>query len=261
MSDHTERSEIERFYADIAADYERIFEDWHASMRWQADVLDRLLRAETGAEPGSLLDCSCGIGTQAIGLAERGYTVRGTDLSPESIERAKGEAAALGVDVTFGVADMRALEDSVPGAFDVVLSCDNSWSHLLTDDDVHAAARSMAAKLRPGGLLLVSLRDYDVLAQERLPINGPHFREDAAGKRIFLQVWDWFADGSAYTLHHYITYQQDGVWRDVRSHVTLRALRRATVTAALEAAGLVAIRWHMPDESGYYQPLVTARKV
>ena len=147
------------FYERLAPDYHLIFADWQASVRRQGTALDALIRARLGPPPLSVLDCSCGIGTQAIGLALCGYTVHATDLSPAAVARAEREAAALGAAVTWGVADLRTLDRQVAGTFNVVLSCDNSLPHLLSDDDLSLAARGMWAKLRPGGLLLASIRD------------------------------------------------------------------------------------------------------
>jgi glycine/sarcosine N-methyltransferase len=151
------------FYEGLAGDYHQLFADWRQSVERQGGVLEALLRRQGVPPPRSLLDCSCGIGTQAIGLALRGYTVHATDLSPASVARAEREARALGASLTTGVADMRTLDTQVPGRFDAVLSCDNAVPHLLTDADLDAAARALAAKLVPGGVLLVSIRDYDTL--------------------------------------------------------------------------------------------------
>jgi 2-polyprenyl-3-methyl-5-hydroxy-6-metoxy-1,4-benzoquinol methylase len=138
------------FYQQLAKDYHLIYADWTKAIERQGATLDRLIRAQIGGPPLTVLDCSCGIGTQAIALARRGYTVHATDLSPAAVERAAREAAAQGAALTVGVADFRTLETQVAGMFDVVLSCDNSLPHLLTDDDLRRAARSMRAKLRAG---------------------------------------------------------------------------------------------------------------
>lgn len=249
---------VRRFYDQLAADYNLIFGDWDASVQRQGETLDRLIR---GLHPAAqtLLDCSAGIGTQAVGLAGRGYTVHATDLSPEAVRRAAHEANRLGVTITTGVADMRRLDAEVEGQFDVVLSCDNAWAHLLADDDLYAAARGMASKLRPGGLLLVSLRDYDRLAAEKPRSSDPLIYEDGPTKRIFFQVWDWTPSGRSYVLHHTILQGAGDDWRVTHGVTELRALQRAEVNAALQAAGLIDIRWHMPDPSGFYQPIVSAR--
>src|SRR5262245_16408378 len=53
------------------------------------EVLTRLLlAAPEGKRP---LDCACGIGTQAIGLATLGFVVEGSDPSAASIDRARRE--------------------------------------------------------------------------------------------------------------------------------------------------------------------------
>jgi hypothetical protein len=40
----------------------------------------------------------------------------------------------------------------------------------------------------------------------------------------------------------------------------MRAWRRGQLTAALKAVGFGEIHWHDPNKSGYYQPVISARK-
>jgi SAM-dependent methyltransferase len=247
------------FYEALAGDYHRIFGDWQASVRWQGETLDRLIRACLGKPPRSVLDCSCGIGTQAIGLAQRGYQVHATDLSPAAVERAAREARAAGVSLAVGVADLRTLAMDVPGRFDVVLSCDNALPHLLSVADLRRAVRGMAAKLNPGGLWLASMRDYEQARHERPRAELPRVFDDPAGRRIVFQVWDWWPDEPIYDLHLFVLRTVDGTWTTAHYTARYRAVTRAELDAALRAAGLTAVTWHLPAESSYYQPLVTAR--
>ena len=39
-----------------------------------------------------------------------------------------------------------------------------------------------------------------------------------------------------------------------------RALRRDELTEIVRAAGFREVAWHQPEETGYYQPIVTARR-
>src|SRR3712207_158581 len=106
---------IEDFYDRFAGEYHLIFANWDEQVRDQGKVLDSLLRSETGQQRLSILDCSCGIGTQSIGLALRGHRLTATDLSSRSVERARREAKRFGVEIAFGTADFRSLEGEVEG--------------------------------------------------------------------------------------------------------------------------------------------------
>ena len=64
---------VRAFYDELAESYHLIFADWQGSMRRQATALDRLIQEQLGPGPHAILDCACGIGTQAIGLALLGH--------------------------------------------------------------------------------------------------------------------------------------------------------------------------------------------
>lgn len=186
-------SSVLDFYDQLAKDYHLIFEDWDASVTRQGEVLDRIIgnNLDLPRNYTKVLDCSCGIGTQAIGLGLLGYKVHATDLSPNAVSRAKREAQRLGADLTVGVADFRSLNDQVEGSFDVVISCDNSLPHLLDFDDLKLALKNIWCKLEYGGLFLASIRDYDELLKEKSHATKPTVHNDQNGKRIVFQVWDW----------------------------------------------------------------------
>jgi len=248
------------FYDQLSGDYHRLFEDWPRFVQRQGEALDRLLQTLLGSCPHSVLDCCCGIGTQAIALALRGYSVRATDLSAKAVERARREAQTYGVTIPFGVADVRKLAEHVTDSFDVVLACDNALPHLLDDADLQQGVSSMAARLRPGGLFVASTRDYDALVQERPRSTPLKVFDNGNERRIVFQVWDWAADGRSYRLQQFILQGDGTTWHTQVYPTHYRALLRAELTAFLERAGLGDVRWHRAEETGYHQPLVTARK-
>lgn len=251
--------EVRAFYDQFAESYHLIFADWRASVARQAAILDQVIQDELGAGPHRILDCACGIGTQAIGLASLGHRIHATDLSSAAVARAEREALAAGVSLTFGTADMRTLEQQVPGTYDVVLACDNALPHLESDRDLRLAAANMASKLRPGGLFLASIRDYDHLIQTRPGSDMPRVFDSPDGRRITFQVWDWSPDGNAYQVHQFLLQQTGDGWRTDHLETPYRALLREDLGVALETAGFELLRWHAPDASGFYQPIVTAR--
>lgn len=251
-----EQSVLE-FYDSLSEDYHLIFRDWQESVRRQGQILDSMIKVLL-PDAQTVLDCACGIGTQAIGLALQGYTVHATDLSAKAVERARHEAQNFGVNITFGVADFRTLSQQVDGLFDVVIACDNSLPHLLDDDDLLTALRNMRQMLRPEGLLLLSIRDYDQLLQDKTHSTPLTDIEGKDGRRITFQVWDWAEDRPIYTVQHFILKQTASGWLTAHRATTYRALKRDELTALLHEAQFSRISWTMPEDSTYYQPIVTS---
>jgi SAM-dependent methyltransferase len=249
-----------QFYDQLSDKYDILYEDWPAIVRQQSEVLDRLVRSLLGdGPPRRMLDCACGIGTQAIGLALRGHQVHATDLSPKAVARAQREAQGLGASLTFGVADVRDLT-GLPGDFDVILACNNALPHLLSDEDLLLGVRSMAARLRPGGLFLASIRDYDTLAPQKPTTTPVRVHSSPPFRRVIFQFWDWAADGRTYTFHHFFLADRPEGWRLIHNTARYRALLRADFESALAAAGLMDVCWHDPSADGFHQPIVTARR-
>jgi SAM-dependent methyltransferase len=186
--------ETKNFYDDLAAYFHLIFEDWEASMARQGNALTDLIEKELGqSTPKSvrILDAACGIGTQTLPLAARGFRLVARDLSPNAVARLMQEADARGLDVDAAVADMRWIKESVYGEFDAVLAFDNSLAHLLSDDDLRVAFREFVSVLRQGGVFLCSVRDYDKV-QRGEPATHMYGPRQFAGIRYHLrQEWDW----------------------------------------------------------------------
>jgi SAM-dependent methyltransferase len=272
-------------YDDLAADYERIFPDWPASSRRQGAALDRLIAAELsdrlGPAPRRILDCAAGIGTQALALAELGHHVVASDVSEVALRRlVEGERArslgdpraggtALGLEGTRPgslagaiVADMRRLPFA-EAAFEVVVCADNSLPHLLSAADVVAALREMRRVCVPGGLVLVSTRDYDELRRTRPGATPVQVSRDQAGLAATFQVWTWHDDGERYDYDHLMLSgdpTDDGTgWRVGHRTGTYWALTRAQLSSLAGEAGLAGVRWLVSQESGFFQPLMLAR--
>jgi ubiquinone/menaquinone biosynthesis C-methylase UbiE len=245
------------FYDDLAGDYHLMFGDWWASAERQGVVIGELLRRNGVHPPAALLDCTCGIGTQALPLAAQGFRVTGSDLSTAAVARAATEAHDRGIAIELSVADVRALP-APARPFDAVVSCDNSLPHLLTDADLATALHAIRTQLDTGGLFVASTRDYDQLLRDEVHGVLPAVREVEGRRRIVGQAWQWSADRRTVEINVFFLRQDGPEWTTVVRSTTYRALRRDELSAALAAAGFRDIRWLTPDESGYYQPVVVA---
>ena len=251
---------ISEFYDELSAQYHLLYADWDEAVARQGRVVDGLIGELLGPGPKRVLDAACGIGTQAIGLAQRGHKVTGTDLSAAAVARAGKEAARLGVALSTRVADLRNLAEAVSGPFDVVCALDNALPHLEGEAEVAAALDGLAALLAPGGLLLASIRDYDAMLRDQPRVEAPRVIDEPDGHRVVFQVWDWAADGGSYRLHLYFVRYRDGRGAETRVFTSRYwPLARARLEVLLDAAGLTEIAWHEPGETGFHQPIVAAR--
>jgi len=250
---------VKDFYDRLAPNYHLMFEDWNASIARQAESLAVVLERECGVSSGSrVLDCACGIGTQALGLAARGFDVTATDISRAGIERVRAEAANRRLSVQAQTADMLDLGEISDHCFDVVLCMDNAVPHFESDDEIRRAAVQIRRKLRNGASFVGSIRDYDTLVRERPLVQGPAFYSGSDGRRIVHQVWDWL-DERRYTFHLYITHEVAGRWESEHYVSHYRAVLREELSHLLCVAGFDHCRWIFHEESKFYQPIFVAK--
>lgn len=249
---------VQGFYDQFADYYHLIFEDWDRSIERQATALNRLLANRISPGRLKILDCACGIGTQTLGFARAGHHVVASDLSSAAVNRARRESEARSLQVEFHIADMTNLSAIRDSGFDVVTALDNAIPH-LSPAGVQEAVRAMASKLRPGGLFLASTRDYDELIVQRPSVQGPVFYGSEGNRRIVFQVWDWI-EPAKYSLHQYITIEGTDGWITHHFVSEYRCLLRAEFTRVLEIAGFEKVERLLPRESGFFQPIVLAKK-
>lgn len=108
--------------------------------------------AQAGRVHGDVLDIGCGLGDNAIYLAQHGFTVTGLDLSPTALITAERRAADAKVNVRFAVADATRL-DGYDGAFDTVI--DSGMYHCLDDEGKRSYAAAVHRATRAGATLLL----------------------------------------------------------------------------------------------------------
>jgi ubiquinone/menaquinone biosynthesis C-methylase UbiE len=113
-------------------------------------LIEKLLREQ---KVKTVLDMTCGTGSQVFYLAERGYEVTGSDFSPALIEQARMKAKKMKRDLTFIDGDMRNIE---VGKFDAVITIFNAIGH-LTKIDFEKALQNIHANLVDGGIYVFDI--------------------------------------------------------------------------------------------------------
>ena len=245
------------FYNHLAAQYDKLYLDWKAATHEQALILTKLFADSGFDRTAQILDCACGIGTQAIGLAALGYTVTASDISEGELAEAVERARENGVNICFKHADFCALSDAFSEKFDIVIAMDNALPHMLTSEALESAVRSITGQIKPGGLFVASIRDYDSLLAAKPPYSPPYIHKTNKGQRVSFQTWDW--SGDRYQLTQYIIDDEEKLQID-KFVCDYRAIRREELTKLLLSNGCRQVLWKFPEETGYFQPIVVARK-
>jgi len=250
--------DLKRFYAEFAPLYHLIYPDWDKSIERQAAMLDSIVRERWGDSGSCVLDVSCGIGTQSLGLAKLGYAVTASDLSREAVERAKVEAEKRDLSISFSVADMREAFRHHARQFDVVISCDNAIPHLLTDDDILTAFRQFYACTRAGGGCIISVRDYEKEDLSRQKIE-PYGIRDENGVHYFLfQVWNPGERPSLYDVAVYVV--EDRGKSDCRTHVFRSQYYGVGISRLVELMGEAGFDNVTRLDDRFFQPVIVGTR-
>lgn len=247
----------QNFYDNLASHYDKLFLDWQSATKEQAVILDRLFRDNGFDHTARILDCACGIGTQAIGLAALGYNVTASDISTGELAEAKLRAAKNNVCVRFEQADFRALSNTFSEDFDIIIAMDNALPHMLTKNDLASAIKSIAGKVAAGGMFVASIRDYDTLLANKPPYSPPYIHKTGSGQRVSFQTWDWNTD--RYKLTQYII-EDKNTLQISKFDCEYRAATREELTDLLVANGYSRVVWKFPEDTDFYQPIVIAKK-
>jgi glycine/sarcosine N-methyltransferase len=179
------------FYDAIAQFYPYFYRDWATQLEREGLALRATFR-NRGVE--RVLDASCGAGTQAVSLATLGFSVVACDPSPGMLKNAIETAEQFGVSdkIEFHRSDFLHLPDVAVGPFDAIVTKGNSLPHLLTDDEIESALLIFYELLRPGGTLVIGMRDFDMFIHDR-PRFLPGFINYAPDDTEFItfDIWEW----------------------------------------------------------------------
>lgn len=152
-----------------------------------ANFISRLIDNLKLPKSAYLLDLACGKGRHSITLNQLGYTVKGVDLSPNSIAEA---SKSSNEQLTFAVQDMR---QAIPNEkFDAIFNLFTSFGYFDSIDDNIRVVQAMNSMLNENGILVIDFMnatkviDSLVLEEEKI-IDGIEFHIERKydGQHIF----------------------------------------------------------------------------
>lgn len=149
------RSAKPSHYDFQAKEYDVICEEGSKAINRTVESILKKYRVKT------VLDVTCGTGSQVFWLNKCGYGVVGSDISQKMLNVAKSKSKKLKSKIKLIKADMCTVN---LGKFDAVISIFNAVGH-LTKSDFEKAMRSIAKNLNPGGLYIFDNFNLNYLLQ------------------------------------------------------------------------------------------------
>ena len=171
-------------YQKLANYYKYIF----PSSRVQKDFFRNIFN-DHGVK--TVLDVACGTGEQLEGFAEMGFKVHGLELEEAMVELIREKPLCRSGDITVKSGNMLQTSELFPGPYDAVLCIGNSLVHLNGMEEISQVIKSMAGVLRPGGLVVIQIVNYDRILDNQVTSLGPIETADENGTPItFERLYD-----------------------------------------------------------------------
>ena len=243
------------FYDELAPFYPSLYSSWDDAIARQGAALSKLLLELGLARDDTVLDAACGVGTQALGLLRQGHHVVASDLSAGAVARFKTELDRRGLRAEACIDDMRELAGTESASVAAVIACDNSVPHLLSDDAITQAFASFHRVLKPGGWMVISVRDYASIERKNPDVRPYGLRRDGDRRFLAVQVWEWDAD--RYDLWMYLTTESGGTC-ETRVLVTrYYAVTIERLMQLMSATGFVDVQRR---DDVLFQPVLVGRR-
>ncbi len=189
-----------------------------------------------------------------------GFDVTGTDISAQSLIIAESFIAEGGQQASLIKHDI--LEGGLKPEYDAVVAVGSLITHFTSEDDQRKAVQNMLAALKPGGLLMIGVYDFETLL-----LDEPYdfvssfgvFKDRPEGTTVCMQRRRWH--GSPRERVHKSTFY--GITSDKKMRtltMDARAITHRELESIILASGATKTEWLDPAVSHYYQPLCVAIK-
>jgi len=169
MKSEKHRDKVLTQYNDESGHYDAFHENSENAKITNASI-ERILKKYNIK---TVLDMTCGTGSQVFWLAKHGYEVTGSDITPSMLKIAKQKAKQKNLDIDLIHGDMRSLR---VGEFDAVITIFNAVGH-LTKAGFERAMRNIHRNLSDGGIYVFDIINLNFLAQAEniIKLSYEHF--------------------------------------------------------------------------------------
>ena len=136
-----------------------------------------------------VVDMGCGTGLHAIALARLGLKVIAADPCAAMITRARENANRHSITIDWLTSPMQGVEDAITTPQDAVFCLGNTIPHVLTRRELNQAIRSLIKIVKPGGIIVFQLLNYQRILYQQERIVGVKRHENWE----FVRFYDFLA--------------------------------------------------------------------
>lgn len=208
--------------------------------------IEKLLKAQNVK---TVLDMTCGTGSQVFYLAKHGYEVIGSDFSPALLEQARKKAVAEGLDLTFIDGDMRNLK---AGQFDAVITIFSAIGH-LTQPDFEIALQNIYANLKDGGVYVFDIFNLQAITDDIIADFAMDIESIVNGAKVHnVQHSEIDRENGLLISHDHYTILKDGCKPEIYNNTfSLQIYTAKQLQAVLERNGFEIIHHYDMEGSDF----------
>ena len=141
------------------SEFEEAFHEDSPNAKITNEAVEKILKKY---KVKTVLDLTCGTGSQVFWLTNRGYQVIGSDISPGMLKIAQRKAKAEKIKTPFLLGDMRTIK---VGKFDAAITIFNAIGH-LTKAGFAKAMRNIYANLNDGGIYVFDIFNLNCITND-----------------------------------------------------------------------------------------------
>ena len=215
--------------------------DYDAFNEQQSAIINKTLEALLKKHNvKTVLDLTCGTGSQVFWLAQRGFHVVGSDINANMLKVARAKEREKKLGIKFIKGDMRTTK---AGTFDAVITIFNSVGH-LTKNDFEKAIQNVHANLKDGGLYIFDIFNLSYLLKgdtiTQLTIDWQKISGNKKIRDVQYSTIDDEGVLASYTIHH--IQEKTEKPKITRSTHTLQVYTVQQLKSMLQAQGFKVVR-------------------
>lgn len=163
-----------------------IMVDWESRLLAESSLFQRTF---SSVHAQSVLDCACGTGHHACLFARWGMDVAASDLSAAMVEKTRQLAASRNLSLDVRQASFDQVSRTFDRTFDAVVCVGNSLSAAGSRSVVADGIADMHRVIRPGGVLIVQVLNYERFAPGQTVYGEPVYRTRLGQDYLFLKAF------------------------------------------------------------------------